>query len=130
MQSLGFILLIVIAWVDAWLDLSQRWFGGDVHSGWQESSIRTAGILTVWGIVYFTTKHLLNQLYHVEKFVRMCSWCRKLGNDRGEWMSMEEHFATHHNSEASHGGGYAAAATTDRGIGGVQGVFILLNTSN
>ena len=34
------------------------------------------------------------------------------------------------NANATGSGGYAAAATTDRGLGGVQGVFFLLNTSN
>ena len=85
------------------MDLSHRVFGGDIHTTWQEGALRTAGIFAVWISVYASTRSILTHLYQVEKFARLCSGCRNVGDDAGQWRSFAEHFSISRNSDPSRG---------------------------
>ena len=88
--NLGFILLIVMAWLDQY------------HDTWRESALESLAVLTVWGLVYRNTRQLLSRLHYLEGFVRVCGWCRKIGHgDR--WIPMEEYFSEQFNTATTHG---------------------------
>ena len=41
--------------------------------------------------LFLATRRRLRRLYHVEGYLRVCAWCRRIG-DGDEWLPMEEHF--------------------------------------
>ena len=63
---------------------------------------RTVVILAIWLWVHLTTRRLLRRLYHLEEYLLICSWCRKVGYE-GKWLSLEEYFGSRLNTETSHG---------------------------
>jgi len=103
-ESAGFILLIVMAWMD------------DYHQTWHESALESLAVLAVWGLVFMNTRRLLSRLHYLEGFVRVCGWCRKIGHgDR--WMPMEEYFSERFHTVTTHGmcPDCAASFKTDAG---------------
>lgn len=69
---------------------------------WPRLFIRTATLLTIWGLVHLTTARLLKRLHELENYLRVCSWCRKVGS-RDEWLTIEEYFDTRFRTDTSHG---------------------------
>ena len=59
-------------------------------------------ILATWAWVHFATRRLVQRLHRLEKFLLVCSWCRKVGHEGG-WLTMEDYFGSHLNTETSHG---------------------------
>ena len=89
-ESAGFILLCAMSWID------------EYHQTWRESAVETAAVLAVWGLVFLNTRRLISRLHYLEGFVRVCSWCRKIGLDE-RWMPMEEYFTEQLHTETTHG---------------------------
>ncbi len=101
-QNFGFSILLALAWIVEFLDLAHIFY--DAASGfvWSRVLARTFVLLSIWLFVHFTTRRLLNRLYYLEDFLRICSWCRKVGHD-GHWLTMEQFFGAKFNTETSHG---------------------------
>ena len=101
-ENIGFILIIVLSWVDEILNLPQLLFGGVEHSNWRESAMETLLILVVWLVIYNLSRRVLARLFYLEGFLRVCSWCRKI-NHEDRWIPLEEYFASGYNTQISHG---------------------------
>jgi len=69
---------------------------------WRRAALRTVVILLVWGCVHLATKRLLERLHYLEKFLRICSWCRKVCDD-GQWLEMEKYFNSKFATQTTHG---------------------------
>ena len=92
-QSAGFVLLIVLSWTNEWQGVSQALFGGGPHTrDWRDSALQTLIIIYVWAIVWGLSKRMADRLHYLGTFLRLCAWCRKVGQ-RGRWMQVEEYFA-------------------------------------
>ena len=101
-QSLGFLVIIALSWLDELISLPRRLFGGlPTAPDWHEAALETALTLAVWLAVFLVTRKLLRRLYYVERLVRICPSCRRVGNG-DEWMPMEEYFARGFDQRTSH----------------------------
>ena len=101
-QALGFIVIIALSWMDEFVSLPNVLFGGPATTpNWHEAALETAVALAVWLPVFLVTRKLLQRLYHVERFIRVCAWCRRIG-DGDKWMPMEEYFAKGFDQRTSH----------------------------
>lgn len=58
--------------------------------------------MLVWASVHLATRRLLKRLHHLEEFLRICGWCRKVCHD-GEWLEMEKYFRSKFATKTSHG---------------------------
>jgi hypothetical protein len=52
--------------------------------------------------VMILTRRLVSRLYHLEGFLRVCAWCRKMEHD-GEWIPLEKFFERKFETATSHG---------------------------
>ena len=59
-------------------------------------------ILLIWTWVHLITRRLLKRLHHLEGFLRICGWCRKVC-DNDEWLTMENYFNSKFATKTSHG---------------------------
>ena len=100
-ESAGFLLLIALSWMD------------EYHESWRESAVESGAVLGVWIIVYFFTRRLVSRLYYLERFLRVCSWCKKINRDE-EWIPMEQYFSEGFETEMSHGMCPECAANFER----------------
>jgi hypothetical protein len=101
-EAIGFSIIIVLSWVTEFLHLPYLLFSEPHDINWLRAILRTVVILVIWAWVHVATKRLLKRLHHLEKYLLICSWCRKVG-DEGEWLTMEQYFGSHFATETSHG---------------------------
>ncbi len=101
-ESFGFALIILLSWVNEIFDLAGKLFGGGTSSNWREATFETLVVLGVWAMSFMMTRNLLDRLYYVENFLKVCAWCRKIGNG-DEWLSIENYFAKGFETRTSHG---------------------------
>ncbi len=101
-EHLGFLCLVLLSWANEFLDLPRIVFGGSTQVNWRESAMETLLVLIVWASTYVATKTLLARLYYLEGFLRVCAWCRKIGQD-DTWVPVEQFFAKGFDVKTSHG---------------------------
>ena len=82
--------------------MQHRLFGDSADFMWSRIALRSAVLLCIWLVVHLTTSRLLKRLHELETYLRICSWCRKVG-DRGEWRTLEDYFDTRFQTSTSHG---------------------------
>lgn len=88
-------------WAAELLHVPYHFFGDTKEFVWTRIIVRTAALAFIWLLVHFTTSRLLKRLHELESLLRICSWCRKVG-DRGEWLTMEDYFGTRFQTDTSH----------------------------
>ena len=98
----GFATFLVLVWLVEFLRVPHRFFDEPDEINWIRLGMRTVIIVGVWAWVHFTTKRVLRRLHYLEEFLRVCSWCQKVGHG-GEWLTMEDYFGSRFNTRTSHG---------------------------
>ena len=101
-EAIGFALIIMLSWATELLHLPHFLFNEPNSFNWQRAVLRTVVILAVWLWVHLATKRVLKRLHHLEEYLLICSWCRKVGHD-GEWLTTEQYFGSKFATETSHG---------------------------
>ena len=100
--AIGFSTIIVLCWVVEFARIPHRFFGEPNVFLWGRVLFRTFVLGGVWFWVHITSKRLLERLHHLEEFLLMCSWCRKIGHE-GRWLTTEEYFGSNFKTSTSHG---------------------------
>lgn len=101
-EAIGFSLIIVLCWAAEAFDLPYYLYNESVEPNWIRAIVRSLVVVAIWIWVHLTTKHLLKRLHELEGFLRICSWCRKVGHE-GEWLTTEQYFGSKFHTETSHG---------------------------
>jgi hypothetical protein len=98
----GFAIIIALCWLFEILQVPHRYFGEAAGFNWPRVLVRTVVLFSVWTWMHVTVRQLLKRLHHLEEFLLVCSWCRKLCHD-GHWLTTEEYFGSRFETETSHG---------------------------
>jgi hypothetical protein len=102
-QNLGFLVILGICYLDDLLKLPALIFSGHpfafVH---QRSTLDILLVLAVWLLVSLSTRRILDRIRYLEKFMRVCAWCRRI-NFKGEWMPLEEFMRQGFDTPTTHG---------------------------
>jgi len=101
-EALGFSTLLFLIWLMELIHLPHLLFDEPATFSWSRVLLRTGVILAIWLWVHLANRRLLKRLRQLEEFLLICSWCRKVGH-KGEWMTLEDYFGSHLNTETSHG---------------------------
>jgi hypothetical protein len=101
-EAFGFSFIIALSWLTEAMRIPHFLFGEPFTPNWHRAMLRTVVILLVWAWVHLATRRLLRRLHHLEEFLRICSWCRKVCHD-GEWLAMEDYFNSKFATRTSHG---------------------------
>jgi hypothetical protein len=101
-EAIGLSLLIVLSWLTEILDVPHLLFGETPSFYGKRAVLRTLVIVTIWIWVHLATRRVLQRLHHLEEFLLVCSWCRKVGS-QGHWLTMEEYLNSKFAVETSHG---------------------------
>ena len=100
--ALGFAIFLTLVWAVEFSKIPHRFFDEPDEINWFRLVMRTAIIVGVWAWVHYTTRKLLRRLHHLEEFLRVCSWCQKVGHE-GKWLTMEEYFGSKFDTQTTHG---------------------------
>jgi hypothetical protein len=101
-EALAFGLIIVLGWLTEIFRVPHYLFSEPAVTNWARPLLKTAVVLCVWAAVHVATQRLLKRLHHLEEYLRMCAWCRKLEHG-GEWMPLEDYFGSAFSTKTSHG---------------------------
>src|SRR6185437_896276 len=89
-QNLGFLGIMVLGFLDDLLKLPSLIFSE--HSFdflYRRTTLEMLLIFMVWFLVSNSTRRIMERVQYLEKFMRVCSWCRRI-NYRDRWMPLEE----------------------------------------
>ncbi|MFA5263579.1 MAG: hypothetical protein WC378_07105 [Opitutaceae bacterium] len=94
--------IVALSWANELFDVPHFMFGSAHHGDWRESALETLIAVFVFIPVFIATKRVVASLHEVERFSRVCSWCKKI-HYNGEWISMEDYLRRGLASDISHG---------------------------
>jgi hypothetical protein len=102
-QSAGFLVIMALSWFDEVIGLRSLIFGNNPYiSDFRESALEMLFVLAVWFIVVGGTRRLLARMSQLEKYLRVCAWCHRVGIE-SEWVKLEEFMARKFETRTSHG---------------------------
>ena len=102
LELLGFALIIALSWANELAGLTRLLLGGEQQNDWRESVIETIVVIMVAVPVVVLTRRIVSRLHYLERFLRICAWCKKLNRD-DEWIPVEEFFERGFETTTSHG---------------------------
>ena len=99
----GFSLLLVVLWLDEYVDLPFRYLGAlRTPLRPQEFWFEAISVLLVATAVISSTLWVFRRLRLLEGIVQVCAWCRKV-NVGEQWVSFEKYLKHEHDVQSSHG---------------------------
>jgi hypothetical protein len=102
-QNLGFLAIMAICYLNELLQLPTLIFSGHpfafLH---RRSALEFLLVLAVWFLVSTSTHRILERIKYLEKFMRVCSWCRRI-NYQDEWMPLEQFMQMSFDTPTTHG---------------------------
>ncbi len=102
-QHIGFLGIIMLGFLNELLELPTLIFSGDPFSFiFRRSTLEMLLVLAVWLLVSNSTRRILERVRYLEKFMRVCAWCRRI-NYQGEWMPLEEFMRQGFDTPTTHG---------------------------
>lgn len=102
-QNVGFLAIIGLSWLDAFLDLSSLIFGEHYpFQPFHPPILQTLFICAVWLLVATSTRRVLERVKYLEGFMKVCAWCRRIDSG-GRWMPIEQFLEQSFDTPTSHG---------------------------
>ena len=102
-QNLGFLGIIVLCFLDELMKLPSLIFSDHPFAFvYRRSTLEMLLVLGVWFLVSMSTRRVLERVRYLEKFMRVCAWCRRI-NYHDEWMRLEEFMQQGFDTPTTHG---------------------------
>ena len=102
-QHLGFLGIMVICYLDELLKLPSLIFSDNPFAiVYRRSTLDVLIVLAVWFLVSASTRRALERIRYLEKFMRVCAWCRRI-DYKGEWMRLEDFMEKSFDTPTTHG---------------------------
>ena len=102
-QNIGFLAILGICYLNDLLKLPSLIFSSHPFvSLYRQSTLDILLVLAVWFLVSNSTRRILERIRYLEKFMRVCAWCRRI-NFKGQWMPLEEFMRQGFDTPTSHG---------------------------
>jgi hypothetical protein len=103
-HSLGFLIILVLAWCDSIFDLV-HWLVGYPSlrpDELPETIIKLSVIILLWLFSGMKLYKIVSRLNYLENFLHVCAWCRKIEYG-SRWLTLEDHFLQQTGHQATHG---------------------------
>ena len=101
-QNLGFLAVLTICYLHDLLLPSSMFSGQPFSFIYRQSTFDIILVLAVWFLVINSTRRILERVNYLEKFMRVCAWCRQI-NYHGEWMPLEDFMRRGFDTPTTHG---------------------------
>ncbi len=102
-QNLGFLGIMVIGYLDELIKLPTLIFSDHPFAFmFRRSTLDMLIVLAVWFLVSTSTRRILERIRYLEKFMRVCAWCRRI-DYKGEWMRLEDFMEQGFDTPTTHG---------------------------
>lgn len=90
LQACAALAIVVLIWFNEILDLPYLLMGAPpTPVNWRESLLETLVVVPVFGWLMVWTRKTVRRLQLLEGILPVCSNCKKIRDDKGEWSPME-----------------------------------------
>ena len=101
-EIIGFLIAIIISWLDEFLDLPHIFFGASPSPINYFESIFETTLLSVIAIIIIVITHmLLQRLNFLEGILPVCSFCKKI-RIKKQWVPIERYIRDRSEADFSH----------------------------
>ncbi len=102
-ETLGFLAIVGLSWLDELIGLPRLLFGGAAHQpDFRESAMETVVVLAIAAPILLLNRRLVSRLFYLEKFLKICAWCKRV--DTGDyWVPMDAYLAEGCGQKTTHG---------------------------
>jgi hypothetical protein len=101
-EILMFVIILAVIWIDEFLDIPHHWFGAPPSpSRLEEYIIETGTVVLVGLLILAGTILFLKRIDRIERYLRVCAWCRKVWSGE-RWVVFEEYVLKEHSLVSSH----------------------------
>jgi hypothetical protein len=101
-QNLGFLAIMAISYLNELLKLPSLIFTDPLQFLYSRPALEILLVLAVWLLVSTSTHRVLQRVSYLEKFMRVCAWCRQI-NYKNEWMPLEKFMKMGFDTPTTHG---------------------------
>jgi hypothetical protein len=102
LEIAAFGLLIAMSWADELFGVPALLFGGSHQADLREATVESIVILAVAIPIVVRTRRVVERLFYLENFLRVCGWCQKVEHE-GSWFPIAEFFQLRFDAKTSHG---------------------------
>jgi hypothetical protein len=103
-ELVAFTLTIALIWLDEFADVSYLLLGAEkTPVNWRESLFETLLITPIALTIIYYTKMLFSRMKYLEGFLPICSSCKKIRDEQGNWQQMESYIHDRSEARFSHG---------------------------
>ena len=102
-EAAGFLLIIILLWLDELLDLPHHLLGGAATPvNYIESLFESFLVLMLAILIGLVTRHMLKKIHLLEGILPICSFCKKIRTEKDEWQQLESYIDQHSEARFSH----------------------------
>ena len=102
-QNLGFLAIMLLCYLNELLKLPSLIFSDHPFTFvYKRSTLEILLVLAVWFMVSTSTRRILQRIHYLEKFMRVCAWCRQI-HYNNEWMPLEKFMKMGFDTPTTHG---------------------------
>jgi hypothetical protein len=102
-QSVGFLVIIAVSLFNEFIDLRTLIFGDHPYLFYfGGSALEMLIVLAVWLLVVGATRRVIQRVYYLEGFPRVCAWCHHI-NFKSRWVRLEEFLKREFDTPTTHG---------------------------
>ena len=103
LESVAFLVIVAIIWLDEWLDLPHILFRAPpTPFRVQEALLESILTMIVGTGVVSVTWRAFRRIEYLESLIVMCAWCRRV-REGGEWLTVEAFLERQHHAQTTHG---------------------------
>lgn len=102
-EVIAFVSIIMLIWIDEVLDLPYLLLGADKTAlNWKESLFESTCIFLLGAAIINFTIRIFQKMKYLEGILPVCSYCKKIRDEKGRWRQLESYIYERSEAEFSH----------------------------
>lgn len=104
LELAAFLAFIGLIWLGEYFDIPHYCLGAEpTPFDWRETLFETLMILPLALVVVYSTRKVFERMRYLEGFLRLCSHCKKVADEKGQWQEIEQFVQKRSEARFSHG---------------------------
>ncbi len=103
-EIVSFLLVVVIIWLDEFIDIPYLFLGSELTPiNWREALFETLLIIPLGVAAIHYTRILFGEMKYLEGFLPICSSCKRIRDEQGNWQQIEMYINARSEAKFTHG---------------------------
>lgn len=103
-ETIGFATILLFIWFDEWLDVTYLLFGdAPTPFNWKEALFESILVAALGAMIINYTQKIFRHMKYLEGILPVCSSCKKIRDENGEWQVLESYIHDKSAARFSHG---------------------------